>query len=328
MSAAHPERLAIAAVGVLVVLAVGIGLVAAPRAPIATPTPAPTSPPPPTPTPDTGPLVFEQPLSAGCATDESVWVFSDGGGIGRYDGERWELVDPVLRSVVAAHCMPQVALGVGPGATLVRADDDARTIVGDILGDEHLYGIGESAFGVAIVGGRGTAFVLTANGWQRFARGIPEDLRAVSRGTDPWMVGEGGAAYRLEHGQWIAHPVGVDVTLRAVARPRGAVLVAGDGGALLRFEEGEWRALETGTDATLNALLPVGEIVWVAGDRGTLLRVLGDEAAARDLGTTCDLRALFERDGEIWAVGSAPGRAGVWRGVDGPDDRLERWGTC
>ncbi|MGH2450685.1 MAG: hypothetical protein ACRDGE_05350, partial [Candidatus Limnocylindria bacterium] len=302
-----------------------VGLVAAPRPPAATPTPAATDPPAPTPTPDTEPLVFQQPLSAGCATERGVWVFSDGGGIGRYDGERWELVDAVLRSVVAAHCTEDVALGVGPGATLVRADDAARAITGDTLGSEHLYGIAGTGFGIVVAGARGTVMVLTPDGWRAFARGITEDLRDASDGTEGvWVVGVAGAAYRLEERGWVPHPTGTTATLRAVALGPGGAVAVGDGGTILVFDDG-WRAIPSETTSTLRAMAVVGGALWLAGDGGTLLRLEGGGVSRRDLGTTCDLRWVFDRRGELWVVGSAPGRAGVWRvGAD----RVERWGSC
>src|SRR5438034_7499819 len=89
----------------MLVLAVGAGAAfgvvtrATPTAPPSSPTP-----PAPTPEPDTGPLVFKQPLSAGCANDDAVWVVSDGGGIGRFDRQlqHWALIDSTQRSLVAA----------------------------------------------------------------------------------------------------------------------------------------------------------------------------------------------------------------------------------
>ena len=79
----------------MVVIAIGagaaVGVVTRP-APSVEPsaTPVPTA----TPVPDTGPLVFKQPLAAGCASEDAVWVVSDGGGIGRFDRlvQRWELI--------------------------------------------------------------------------------------------------------------------------------------------------------------------------------------------------------------------------------------------
>ncbi|TME66346.1 MAG: hypothetical protein E6I54_01895, partial [Chloroflexi bacterium] len=101
----------------MLVLAVGAGAAfgvvtrATPTPPPATPAPVPTA----TAEPDTGPFVFKQPLSAGCATDDAVWVVSDGGGIGRFDRQlqRWELIDATLRSLVAAACSPDTVIAVG-----------------------------------------------------------------------------------------------------------------------------------------------------------------------------------------------------------------------
>src|SRR5438552_18475798 len=116
----------------MLVLAVGacaaFGVVT--RATPTAPPPSPTLPPAPTPMPDTGPLVFKQPLTAGCATDDAVWVVSDGGGIGRFDRllQRWELVDSTLRSLVAAACGPDMVTAVGAFGRAVFIDDLAKTI--------------------------------------------------------------------------------------------------------------------------------------------------------------------------------------------------------
>ena len=68
---------AVAAAAVMLVIAIGAGaaagIVTRPT-PTPIPTPVPTSAPTATPEPDTGPLVFQQPLTAGCASDDATWV--------------------------------------------------------------------------------------------------------------------------------------------------------------------------------------------------------------------------------------------------------------
>src|SRR5439155_1596698 len=118
---------AIIAAAVMLVVPVGAG---AAVGVIARPTPSPTPPPSLLPTaspePDTGPLVFQQPLSAGCATDEAVYVVSNGGGIGRFDGQRWQLIDSTLRSLVAAVCASDTVIAVGPAGRILTVDDRAK----------------------------------------------------------------------------------------------------------------------------------------------------------------------------------------------------------
>src|SRR4030081_1286013 len=113
----------------MLVIAIGAGG-AAGNVTRPTPTPAPTPVPTPvatpTPEPDTGPLVFQQPLAAGCASDDATWVVSDGGGIGRFDGRRWQLIDSTLRSLVAAACSPDSVFAIGSFGRVVTIDDVAK----------------------------------------------------------------------------------------------------------------------------------------------------------------------------------------------------------
>src|SRR2546423_12560242 len=117
-------------------------------------TPVPTA----TPMPDTGPLVFKQPLTAGCATDDAVWVVSDGGGIGRFDRllQRWELIDTTLRSLAAAACGPDTLLAVGSFGRVVSIDDLAKTIQADDIGPFNAYALSLLPDGALVVGSEGT----------------------------------------------------------------------------------------------------------------------------------------------------------------------------
>ncbi|MDP9319811.1 MAG: hypothetical protein M3P16_01790, partial [Chloroflexota bacterium] len=103
---------------VLVVAAIGVGVGAA-RLARPTPSPSPTPTPvvraSPTEPPDTGPFVFTQPLSAGCVAGDAVYVVSDGGGIGRFASDHWQLIDPIARSLVAVTCAGDRVIAVGGG---------------------------------------------------------------------------------------------------------------------------------------------------------------------------------------------------------------------
>jgi hypothetical protein len=323
---------ALIAAAVMVVVAVGagaaVGIVTRP-----VPTPAPTSTPAsaasPTSEPDSGPLVFQQPLTGGCATEGAVWVVSNGGGIGRFDGQRWRLIDATLRSLVAVACGEDSVLAVGPGGRVVTINDRAKTIQPDDLGPFDAHGISLVADGALVVGSEGNVQRQTSAGWQPFARGIEEDLFGVAGfgGASAWMVGAGGVSYRLEDAGWRPFATGTSAVLRTVAGASpGDAVAAGDDGVLLRFDfDGRWRPLESGVQNRLRAAVRAGAVTYVAGDRGVALAIEENNVQRIDLGTTCALHSVFARGNEVWFVGSEGTRAGVWRRSG---DRVERWGTC
>jgi hypothetical protein len=319
----------------MVVIAVGAGAavgVVTRQAPPAEPsaTPAPT----PTPEPDTGPLVFKQPLTAGCATDDAVWVVSDGGGIGRFDRllGRWQLVDSTLRSLVAAACSPDTVTAVGAFGRVVFVDDLAKTIHADDIGLFNAYAISLLPDGALVVGSDGSVQRQSSVGWDRFAEGIDEDLYGVVgfAGGSAWMVGAGGVTYRLEKVDgnfgWKSYETGTTGSLRTIAAtsPTEAI-AAGDDGVILRFD-GNWRALESGVKNELRASARVGPITYVVGDGGTALAIEGNTVRPiANIVTTCALRGVFAHGNEVWFVGSEGTLAGVWRQSG---DRTEHWGTC
>jgi len=320
---------ALVAVAVMLVVAVGagaaVGALARPSpTPLVTPSPTPLASPSPE---NTEPFVFQQPLSSGCASQDAVWVFSDGGGVGRFDGKRWELVDSTLRSLVDAVCTADTALAVGPSGRLLTLDDHAKTIRADDIGYFDAYGISLLSDGALVVGSSGTVRRQSASGWLPYAGGIEEDLFAITAfsSISAWAVGSGGAAYRLEEAGWRPFTTGTTATLRAVAGSSPAdAIAAGDGGVLLRFD-GRWQSLDSGVQSALRAATRVGQITYVAGDRGVALAIDGSTVTRIDLGTTCSLRGVFIRANEVWFVGSEGTHAGVWRRTG---DRLDRWGTC
>ena len=244
---------------VLVVIAIGagaaVGVVTRPAPsvePSATPMPTATS------APDTGPLVFKQPLTAGCATDDAVWVVSDGGGIGRFDRlqQRWELIDSTLRSLVAVACGSDTVFAVGAFGRVVVIDDLAKTIHADDIGIFNAYAVSLVPDGALVVGSDGSVQRQSSTGWDKYAQGIDEDLYGVVgfAGGSAWMVGAGGVTYRLEKvgGDfgWKPYETGTTVALRTIAAtmPTEAI-AAGDDGVVLRFD-GSWRPLESGPSPT------------------------------------------------------------------------------
>jgi hypothetical protein len=315
----------------MVVIAIGagaaVGVVTRPAPSVEpTATPLPTV----TPEPDTGPMVFKQPLTAGCATDDAVWVVSDGGGIGRFDRllQRWELIDTTLRSLVAAACGPDTVLAVGSFGRVVSIDDLAKTINADDIGPFDAYGVSLLPDGALVVGSEGSVQRQTASGWDPYAAGIDEDLYGVVAfaGSSAWTVGAGGVTYRLESVGWKQFETGTTASLRtiAAASPTEAI-TAGDDGVLLRFD-GRWRPLESGVHHELRASARAGAVTYVVGDGGTALVVEGNTVRpVASLTTTCALRGVFVHGNEVWFVGSEGTLAGVWRQTG---DRIDRWGTC
>ena len=322
---------ALAAAAIMLVAAIGAGAIAGVvtrPTPIASPepTPLPTI----TPEPNTEPLVFKQPLAAGCASDDAVWVVSDGGGIGRFDRQRqhWDLIDSTLRSLVAAACGPDTMVAVGPFGRVVSVDDLAKTINADDIGLFNAYALSLLPDGALVVGSEGNVQRQTAAGWNEYARGIDEDLYGVVgfAGSSAWIVGAGGVTYRLESVGWKQYETGTTASLRTVAAasPTEAI-AAGDDGVILRFD-GRWRPLESGVKSELRASARVGPVTYVVGDAGTALAVEGNTVSpVANISTTCALRSVFVHGSEVWFVGSEGTHAGVWRQSGG---RIDRWGTC
>lgn len=337
----RPDRslaYALAAAALLIVLAVagGIGAsrlarpVPTPSPSVARPSPAPTASA--APTPDTGPLVFTQTLSAGCVAGSSVYVVSDGGGIGRFVDDRWQLVDPTARSLVAMTCAGDRATAVGGGGRVVTIDDREETIRSDAIQLDDLLGVAPLGDGLLAVGRAGTVQRQSGGSWGIYANGIDEDLYAVAAfgPLSAWAVGAGGATYRLEPAGWRPVASGVTSTLRSLSATSVDDAVAvGDAGAILVWTGG-WTQLTDVPNVTYRAVLRAGPVTYAAGDGGTLISFQGVPSARSavsrvDLGTTCTLRSLFTRGADLWVVGSDGGRAAVWRvGSTG----LLRWGEC
>ena len=317
----------------LVGLAVAGGLAASrlsaapPPAPVATAVrPDPASPAPTEP-PSTEPLVFIQPLSAGCAAGDTIYVVSDGGAIGAFVAGRWQLIDPVARTLVAAACQGERLVAVGGGGRVVTINDREQTIRSDQVQLEDLSGVTTLSDGVIAVGRSGTVQRQDPGGWGRYAVGIDEDLTAVIAfgPTSAWAVGLGGVSYRLEPAGWRPIPTGVSVALRAVsATSVEDVVAAGDDGVILVWD-GRWRQLANVPKVGYRAVLRAGAVTYAAGDAGTLVRFAGPDVGRVDLGSSCTLRALFARGDEVWAIGSDGGRAAVWRITGGT---VFRWGEC
>jgi hypothetical protein len=325
----------------LVVAAIGAGLAIGT---IARPSPTPQPTPvrtvavaTPTPVPTTDPQVFRQSLSGACATGQGLWVVTDGGGLLRYDGKDWTLIDGTLRTLTAASCDEGTLYAVGPVGAMLIVDDRLRQITSFDVTLADLFGVAAMPEGAMAVGSAGTVMFLSGGSWQEYARGLEEDLYGIVAfgPQSAWVVGSQGASYRLEVAGWRPVPTGVTVALRAVTGtgPQSA-LAAGDGGTLLGFD-GTWRPIESGVTTNLRAIARLGSVTWIVGDGGTVL-TLGVASASPapspapltkiDLATTCDLRSVFVNGQDVWIIGATGVRGGVWRMRDGKVG--EKWGDC
>ena len=319
-----------------------IGTIARPS-PTPRPTPAPTATVPTrTPVPTTDPQVFFQQLSAGCATEQGLWVVANGGALLRYDGKDWTQVDSTLRTLTNASCDAGTVYAVGPVGAVLIVDDRARSINAFDVTVEDLRGVAAMSQGAMVVGTQGMVMLLSGGTWQPYASGIEEDLNGlVVFGLESaWVVGSQGISYRLEVAGWRPVKTGVDVTLRAVAGPNVQTAVAvGDGGTILALSGLTWTKIESAVETPLRAVAAVGPVVWAVGDGGVVLTVDGalivggtaipgkpPVVTRIDIGTTCTLTSVFARGQDIWIVGSRGGVSGVWRLRDGKV--AERWGEC
>lgn len=328
----------------LVVAAVGgglaVGTIARPRPTPHVATAAPTVAPTPTPAPTTDPAVFRQTLSSGCATEQGLWVVTNGGGLLRYDGKDWVQVDGTLRTLTHASCDAFTVYAVGPVGAVLIVDDRARSINSFDVSREDLVGVAALPSGAIVVGTHGEVQLLSGGQWQPYARGIDEDLNAIVMfgPQSAWVVGSEGISYRLEVAGWRAVRTGVDVTLRAIAGPSVQTAVAvGDAGTILALSGLAWSKIESGIDTPLRAVTAVGSTVWAVGDNGVVLTIGGVLTSPAvppqpvvvervDVGTTCALTSVFSRDRDVWIIGSRGGASGVWRVRDGKV--AERWGEC
>jgi len=326
---------AIAIVIVLIVVAIA-GCVGASRLARPAQSPSPTATPiarqSPTEPPDTGPFVFTQTLSAGCVAGDAVYVVSDGGGIGRFAFDRWQLIDATARSLVAATCAGGRAVAVGGGGRVVTIDDREQTIRSDAIQLDDLLGVAPLGDGVLAVGRAGSVQRQGGGTWGIYATGIDQDLFAVIAfgPLSAWVVGAAGAAYRLEPAGWRPVETGVTSTLRSVAGTSVDDAVAvGDDGVVLVWD-GRWMPLPDVPKVSYRAVLRAGAVTYAAGDGGTLIsfsntRSTTSDVRRVDLGTTCTLRSLFSRGDEVWVVGSDGGRAAVWRVRS---NGVFHWGEC
>ena len=192
----------------LVVAAIGVGLAIGT---IARPSPTPRPTPvrtvavaTPTPVPTTDPQIFRQTLTGACATGQGLWVVTNGGGLLRYDGEHWTLIDGTLRTLNQASCDEGTLYAVGPVGAMLIIDDRLRQITSFDVTLADLIAVAAMPEGAMAVGTAGTVMFLSGGSWQEYARGLEEDLYGIVAfgPQSAWVVGSQGASYRLEAAGW------------------------------------------------------------------------------------------------------------------------------
>jgi hypothetical protein len=313
--------------GLLVLLAVTIGLAGGrllrppaptPRVVSVTFSPAPT----PSPTPYDEATLFKQPLSAGCATPVSIWLVTNGGGLLRFDGSQWAVVDTTLRSLTDVACNATSAYAVGLIGTIVVGDETTRQIRSTDIGIADFHSVAWVGDDVVMVGTNGTVLIIVGGDPQPYARGIDEDLNGVVMFglRSGWVVGDAGITYRLEPGGWNPIGSGQTKTLRAISGTTASnVIAVGDAGVVVVWADGQWNTVRSGVDVDLHDVITTPGL-WIAGDKGTLLTRGANPAELLrkvDLKTDCDLVSLFARGQDIFVVGRSVAGGGLWRVRDG-----------
>ena len=325
-----------AIIAILAVLAaVGVGLAAgrlarppAPTAAIVTFTPAPTA----SPKPVDENALLRQPLSAGCATANAVWVVTNGGGLLRYDGEHWAQVDDTLRSLTRIACASDIAYAVGLVGSFVTIDEQTRRITSDPIAIDDLYGVSIVGDGALMVGSSGAVFILAAGATQPYASGITDDLKGVVAFSQrsAWAVGAGGISYLLDTKGWNTVTTSQPNALRAVAaRTVADPIAVGDAGTIVTYSppDKRWSTVPSGVNVTLRDVIVVPQL-WIAGDGGTLLTGTLTSLERVDLHTTCDLVSVFAvgLSGDVVVLGDSAAGGGAWllrRGAV-----AQHWGGC
>ena len=198
---------------------------------------------------------------------------TNGGGLLRYDGKDWTLIDSTLRTLTAASCDEGTLYAVGPVGAMLIVDDRLRQITSFDVTLADLFGVAAMPEGAMTVGSEGTVMFLSGGSWQDAHAGSKRTCTASSHSVPSrrGSLGRQGASYRLEVAGWRPVPTGVTVALRAVAGtgPQSAV-AAGDDGTLLGFD-GTWKPIETGVTTNLRAIARFGGMTWIVGDGGTVL---------------------------------------------------------
>lgn len=312
-----------ARIALLLVVAVALGFAAARVAParfanVPTPTPAPSiTAETPTPVPTDDDRVWRQPLSAGCATaGGEAYFISLGGGIVRFDGARWSLVDETLRQLRAIVCVHGAVLAVGDGGRYVRIDELERTIRSEVLTQADLYALTALDARMAWAGGADlTLMRLGDDGWTEAGRGGGAAWRAVlaRSGSEVWLAGDAGQLWLFDGRRFVDRSLqrGPDLTSLA---PLGAeTLVGASDGSVYAVTPSQPARLVGTTSGGVRGMAVASSGVAVLADD---LRIVDSSGIGAPLahGLTCIAVAAFgSTRGDLWVIGRQGSSAGVAR---------------
>ena len=314
-------------VALLVLLAIAIGFVVARIAPARsapqpTPTPVPTVAAEPSPTPTPEPTdddrVWDQPLSAGCATDTGqVFLVSTGGGIAQFDGKIWGLVDDTLRQMRAAVCVPGLAIAVGDGGKIVRIDPSLRTIRPDTVGNNDLFAVGAVDAREIVAGGADLTVVRLHEGaWSTIGGGgVGLNWRAIlaRSATEVWLAGDGGTLVVFDGTKFVDRSIPNGPDLTALAALGSDTVVGASDGRLFSAAPGRAARPFAKVPGGVRGLVASADGVFVLADDLRHVTVSGAVAALPyELG--CPAVGMFGgARGEVWLIGRQGSRAGVAR---------------
>lgn len=293
----------------------GVAALLAPRffsAPQATEAPPPPPSITPSPTPDADdPQALLQPLVAGCGANDEAYVVSRGGGIARFDGRHWRLIDDTLRDLRAVACTSDLVLAVGDGGRVVRIDTARREIRSDVVTDADLYAVALVDSNTAYVAGDRQVVMRFASGrWERLGRGEEGSAwRAIlaRRPNEVWFAGDHGALFLFD---------GRTFQDRSVADGANLVFIGQD----VQVVTADGRLLEIVGDTTRLTDKRDGlrAVYFFGGTRYVLLAdriVVGDTVVPT--GLMCPPRAMFAGSRELFVLARDDGRVGIARSLIG-----------
>ncbi len=152
------------------------------------------------------------------------------------------------------------------------------------------------------------------------------------------VVGDEGAIFSYDDGQWIRQASPVPLPLHALwGRTWDDLYAVGWMGTVLHFDGGEWRLLrgckvdESGKYAAEEENTPLFDVtgnvaghLWAVGDRGTILHYDGEDWRREQCGSEAHLRAITPLgEGRLLAAGGdgtvlLRDEEGAWRKLDCP----------
>lgn len=323
----------------MVAAAVVIGLVAARLAPARlgpepTPTPTPLAASP-TPVPTAqrdDDRVWQQPLSAGCAVSSNeAYVVSNGGGLARFDGRFWTLIDDSLRQLRAATCVSGVMVAAGEGGRVVRVDPTDRAIRSDVVAEADLFAVGGLDPRELYAAGADLALVRLHDGrWEPAAvpgSGLAWRAVLARSPTEVWLAGDQGRLAVFDGRTFVDRSIPNGPDLTALAPVGVQTLVGGRDGRVFVVRPAVAPLEVARVDGAVRSLVGAGpEDAYVLADDLRRITYTGSTSAALVHGLSCVPEFAFGSGrGDIWVVARSGGRWGMAR-HDG--NFWTEWGVC